>query len=220
MNDYTTEDEALDRIRQLWGQYGKFIVILSILVAGSFGGRNLWMSYKNDSAENSSLNYSQLLLAVDQKRFEDAFEIGSEIIKTDTQSSYAELSSLFLAKISFEKGDYDVAKNILITLIESSSDLNTGNVARERLARILLSEDKADDSQKVLEESKSMDLTNHLLELQGDIMKARGDLESALSFYQKALAKNIINGQDSNNLSLKLNDIENNLVGTKQWHQI
>ena len=216
MNDYTTEDEALDRIRQLWGQYGKFIVILSILVAGSFGGRNLWMSYKNDSAENSSLNYSQLLLAVDQKRFEDAFEIGSEIIKTDTQSSYAELSSLFLAKISFEKGDYDVAKNILITLIESSSDLNTGNVARERLARILLSEDKADDSQKVLEESKSMDLTNHLLELQGDIMKARGDLESALSFYQKALAKNIINGQDSNNLSLKLNDIENNLVETKQ----
>ena len=216
MNDYTTEDEALDRIRQLWGQYGKFIVILSILVAGSFGGRNLWMSYKNDSAENSSLNYSQLLLAVDQKRFEDAFEIGSEIIKTDTQSSYAELSSLFLAKISFEKGDYDVAKNILITLIESSSDLNTGNVARERLARILLSEGKADDSQKVLEESKSMDLTNHLLELQGDIMKARGDLESALSFYQKALAKNIINGQDSNNLSLKLNDIENNLVGTKQ----
>ena len=215
MNDYTTEDEALDRIRQLWGQYGKFIVILSILVAGSFGGRNLWMSYKNDSAENSSLNYSQLLLAVDQKRFEDAFEIGSEIIKTDTQSSYAELSSLFLAKISFEKGDYDVAKNILITLIESSSDLNTGNVARERLARILLSEDKADDSQKVLEESKSMDLTNHLLELQGDIMKARGDLESALSLYQKALAKNIINRQESNNLSLKLNDIENNLVGTK-----
>jgi len=174
------------------------------------------MSYKNDSAENSSLNYSQLLLAVDQKRFEDAFEIGSEIIKTDTQSSYAELSSLFLAKISFEKGDYDVAKNILITLIESSSDLNTGNVARERLARILLSEGKADDSQKVLEKSKSMDLTKHLLELQGDIMKARGDLESALSFYQKALAKNIINGQDSNNLSLKLNDIENNLVGTKQ----
>ena len=215
MNNYTTEDEALDRIRQLWGQYGKFILILSILVAGSFGGRNLWMSYKNDSAENSSLNYSQLLLAVDQKRFEDAFEIGSEIIKTDAQSSYAELSSLFLAKISFEKGDYDVAKNILITLIESSSDLNTGNVARERLARILLSEGKADDSQKVLEESKSMDLANHLLELQGDIMKARGDLKSALSLYQKALAKNIINGQDSNNLSLKLNDIENNLVGTK-----
>ena len=215
MNDYTTEDEALDRIRQLWGQYGKVIVILSILVAGSFGGRNLWVSYKSDSAENSSLNYSQLLLAVDQKRFEDAYEIGSEIIKTDAQSSYAELSSLFLAKISFEKGDYDVAKNILITLIESSSDLNTGNVARERLARILLSEGKADDSQKVLEESKSMDLANHLLELQGDIMKARGDLKSALSLYQKALAKNIINGQDSNNLSLKLNDIENNLVGTK-----
>ena len=215
MNDYTTEDEALDRIRQLWGQYGKFIVILSILVAGSFGGRNLWMSYKNDSAENSSLNYSQLLLAVDQKRFEDAFEIGSEIIKTDAQSSYAELSSLFLAKISFEKGDYDVAKNTLIALIESSSDLNTGNVARERLARILLSEGKADDSQKVLEKSKSMDLTKHLLELQGDIMKARGDLESALSLYQTALAKNVINGQDSNNLSLKLNDIENNLVGTK-----
>jgi predicted negative regulator of RcsB-dependent stress response len=60
-----------------------------------------------------------------------------------------------------------------------------------------------------------MDLTNHLLELQGDIMKARGDLESALSLYQKALAKNIINRQESNNLSLKLNDIENNLVGTK-----
>ena len=215
MNDYTTEDEALDRIRQLWGQYGKVIVILSILVAGSFGGRNLWVSYKSDSAENSSLNYSQLLLAVDQKRFEDAYEIGSEIIKTDAQSSYAELSSLFLAKISFEKGDYDVAKNTLIAVIESSSDLNTGNVARERLARILLSEGKANDSQKILEESKSMDLANHLLELQGDIMKARGDLKSALSLYQKALAKNIINGQDSNNLSLKLNDIENNLVGTK-----
>jgi len=215
VNDYTTEDEALDRIRQLWGQYGKFIVILSILVAGSFGGRNLWVSYKNNSAENSSLNYSQLLLAVDQKRFEDAFEIGSEIVKTDAQSSYAELSSLFLAKISFEKGDYDVAKNTLIALIESSSDLNTGNVARERLARILLSEGKADDSQKVLEKSKSMDLTKHLLELQGDIMKARGSPESALSLYQRALAKNIINGQDSNNLSLKLNDIENDLMGTK-----
>ena len=215
MNDYTTEDEALDRIRQLWGQYGKAIVILSILVAGSFGGRNLWVSYKSDSAENSSLNYSQLLLAVDQKRFEDAYEIGSEIIKTDAQSSYAELSSLFLAKISFEKGDYDVAKNTLTALIKSSSDLNTGNIARERLARILLSEGKTDDSQKVLENSKSMDLTNHLLELQGDIMKARGDLESALSLYQKALAKNVINGQDSSNLSLKLNDIKNNLAGTK-----
>ena len=60
-----------------------------------------------------------------------------------------------------------------------------------------------------------MDLTNHLLELQGDIMKARGDLKSALSLYQKAIAKNVLTGQDSNNLSLKLNDIKNNLVRTK-----
>ncbi|GEM_PF-1296641 len=215
MNNSTTEEEALDRIRQLWGQYGRFIVILSALVVASFGGRNLWVSHKTSSAENTSLNYSQLLLAVDQKRFEDAFAIGSEIIKEDPQSNYAELSSLFLAKISFEKGNHDAAKDTLIGLIDSNSELGTDNIARERLARVLLSEGKPDDAQQVLEKSKSMDLTSHLLELQADIMKAKGNLEGALSLYQKAIAQNTSNGRAADSLALKLNDIENNIVKAK-----
>ncbi len=215
MNDYTTEDEALDRIRQLWGQYGKFILILSALLLTSFGGRSLWVSQKTSSAENASLNYSQLLLAVDQKRFEDAFAIGSEIIKTDPQSNYADLTSLFLAKISLEKGNNADAKNTLLDLIDSSSELRTNNIARERLARIILSEGKPDEAQQVLEEARSLDLTMHLLELQADIAKTQGKPKVALSLYQKAIAQNTGNGKVSDSLMLKINDVENSIVGNK-----
>ena len=208
MNDYTTDEELSNKIREWWGKNGIAVMLSVTLAIGSFGGFTYWSSMKNQKAENLSINYSQLLMAFNESRIDDAESLANAIIEFDNNSNYAILSKLLLAKIKFEGGDTSSAKNLLNQVIVEGEKIELNIIARERLARILLQENNAEDARLVLLNSNPKP-SDSSLELLGDIYQEQGDITAASKAYQEALTNYKNTSQDTRYLLLKINMLEN-----------
>ena len=152
MNDYTTDEELSNKIKEWWVKNGIAVMMSVTLAIGSFGGFTYWSSMKNQKAENLSINYSQLLMAFNESRFDDAESLANAIIEFDKSSNYATLSKLLLAKIKFERGDTSYAKNLLNQVVIEGEEMGLDVVARERLAKILLQENNNGSNPKDFEQ--------------------------------------------------------------------
>ena len=211
MNDYTTDEELSNKIKEWWGKNGIAVIMSVTLAIGSFGGFTYWSSMKNQKAENLSINYSQLLMAFNERRLDDAESLANAIIEFDKSSNYATLSKLLLAKIKFEAGDTSYAKNLLNQVIIEGQEIDLDIIARERLARILLQENNMEDARLVLLNS-NLKPSDRSLELLGDIYQEQGDLKAASEAYMEALTNYKENDQDTRYLLLKINMLENTKI--------
>jgi predicted negative regulator of RcsB-dependent stress response len=113
-----------------------------------------------------------------------------------------------LAKIKFEGGDTSSAKNLLNQVIIEGDEIDLNTIARERLARILLQENNAEDARLVLLNS-NLKPSDRSLELLGDIYQKQGDLVAASKTYKEALINYKNTDQDTRYLLLKINMLEN-----------
>ena len=208
MNDYTTDEELSNKIKEWWVKNGLAVMMSVTLAVGSFGGFTYWSSMKNQKAENLSINYSQLLMAFNESRFDDAESLANAIIEFDKSSNYATLSKLLLAKIKFEGGDTSYAKNLLNQVIVEGEEMGLDSVARDRLARILLQENNTEDARLVLLNSDTKP-SDRSLELLGDIYQSEGNLTAASEAYNEALKNYQKTDQDTRYLLLKINMLEN-----------
>jgi predicted negative regulator of RcsB-dependent stress response len=163
---------------------------------------------KNQKAENLSINYSQLLMAFNESRFDDAESLANAIIEFDKSSNYATLSKLLLAKIKFEGGDTSYAKNLLKQVVVEGEEMGLDAVARERLAKILLQENNTEEARLVLLNSR-IKPSHRSLELLGDIYQKQGDIKAASEAYKEALTNYQKTEQDTRYLLLKINMLEN-----------
>ena len=208
MNDYTTDEELSNKIKEWWGKNGIAVIMSVTLAIGSFGGFTYWSSMKNQKAENLSVNYSQLLIAFNESRLDDAESLANAIIEFDKTSNYAILSKLLLAKIKFEGGDTSSAKKLFNQVIIEGDEIELNTIARERLARILLQENNVEDARSVLLHS-NLTPSDRSLELLGDIYQKQGDLVAASKAYKEALTNYKNTDQDTRYLLLKINMLEN-----------
>lgn len=208
MNDYTTDEELSNKIKEWWGKNGIAVMMSVTLAIGAFGGFTYWSSVKNQKAENLSINYSQLLMALNESRLDDAESLANAIIEFDTSSNYAILSKLLLAKIKFEGGDTSHAKNLLNQVIIEGKEIDLTTIARERLARILLQENNTEDAKLALLNS-NLKPSDRSLELLGDIYQKQGNLTAASEAYKEALTNYNSTDQDTRYLLLKINMLEN-----------
>lgn len=211
MNDYTTDEELSNKIKEWWSKNGIAVILSVTLAIGSFGGFTYWSSIKNQKAENLSINYSQLLMAFNESRLDDAESLANAIIEFDKSSNYATLSKLLLAKIKFEGGDTSYAKNLLNQVMIEGQEIDLDIIARERLARILLQENNTEDARLVLLNS-NLKPSDRSLELLGDIYQEQGDLKAASEAYMEALTNYKKNDQDTRYLLLKINMLENTKI--------
>jgi len=80
-------------------------------------------------------------------------------------------------------------------------------VAKVRLAKVLLAQDKADDALVVLNSESVSAFEASIEELKGDIYLSQDDTEKARSAYQKAAAAADKDESPRQLLNLKLDDI-------------
>ncbi len=208
LNDYTTDEEISNKIKEWWVKNGLVVVISITVSVGSFGGINYWNTARTEKAENLSVNYSQLLIAVNEDRFDTAVVLAEAIIKYDEQSNYAILSKMLLAKIKFEAGENLAAADILKEVMATGTEMQLNIIARERLARISLQEGNLEDAKRILLDSKQQ-TPNRSFELLGDIYHALDDVEAAKISYKKGLDYYQKSNQDTSYIQLKINMLEN-----------
>ena len=202
------EQEQIEAIKGWWQDNGKLVMVGVIVCLLAIAGFQGWRYYRAQQAERASTLYSQLdeaEAANDAKRVRD---IAAQIVDRHGSTQYAGMAALAAAKAGVNTGELEEAKKHLQWTIEHAKEDEMRDVARLRLAGVLLDEKKYDEALKVLS-AKSSDAYAMLFgDARGDVLAAQGKTAEARAAYQQALDKS-----DPNSPYRRLNDVKLDALG-------
>ena len=187
-----TEDEELAVIRDWWQRNGKPLLTGSALALVVVFGWQAWQKHQVSEAQGASVLYQQLLesslVADGQADVGKVAELAGKL-KTDYAGShYAQYASLLLAKVAVEAGKLDDARAELQAVLDKPADATLGELARQRLARVLAAQDKTEDALKLLAGDADQAFVAAREELKGDLLVKLERSDEALQAYEKAKA--------------------------------
>ena len=210
VDHYLSEKEQIEQLKSWWNENGKSLVAGLVIGIGGLAGYRYWDNVQTVRSENASINYEHFLQMLAEGRSDDAVDAGLSIRDSYSGTTYANLSTLLLAKIAVDGGEYEQAKQYLRDLIDESGDGEIGRVARARLARILLAEGSVDEASVLVEKIPQINDQERFAELRGDILAASGNLQSAKTMYLQALAKARELGLERSTVQFKLDNLHFN----------
>ncbi len=202
-----TPEQELEALKSWWSENGRTLVLGIAIGLGGVFGWTWWQNHLRAQAEEASLIYQKLTEDVTADRHDSVRTQAAAIIKTYPKSGYAALAAMLAAKSAFEEKDFNEAKRQLQWIIKNSDKTSFRDVARIRLTRILVQEDKLDEAMTVLESVEEEAFGASASELRGDVLITKGDREGAREAYLKALTSNAISGPTRSRVQMKLDDL-------------
>ena len=122
----------------------------------------------------------------DAKAVRDA---AGSLIENYPRTLYASMGALTAARFHFDRNDLQNAKAQLQWVLESSPHEDFRDLARLRLAAVLLDEKQHDEALKLLEAPHGAAYAAHYAALRGDLLVAKNQPGEARAAYQLALEK-------------------------------
>jgi|TARA_Y100001949_G_scaffold12604_1_gene9285 predicted negative regulator of RcsB-dependent stress response len=204
-----TEEEQLAQIKEWWQQNGKPLLFGGALALVLVFGWQFWQKHQLNQAHSASTVYQQLLNAALEEGGADTAEVsrlGNLLQKEFAGSHYAQYGSLFVAKVAVESGRLDEAATELQAVLDKPADKTLEELARQRMARVLAAQDKAEDGLALLDGEAVDAFAASREELRGDLLVQLQRPEEAHAAYSKA--KELLS-QDAaiGGLQLKLDDL-------------
>ena len=182
------EQEQLAEMKAWWKQYGNLVVgLLTAAAIGALAWQG-WNWYQRNQTAQASMVYSVLQKSVLEKDSQRTKAASGELLEKFGGTTYAPLGALITAKALFDAGDVKTAKVQLTWVVEHGKD-ELRDLARLRLAAVLLDEKAYDEALKQLDGSVSAGFAARFAENRGDLLNAQGKKPEARSAYQVALAK-------------------------------
>ncbi|MGV6859243.1 MAG: YfgM family protein [bacterium] len=203
MDAYVTDEERVEQIKKWWSENGNYLIAgialgLSILV-----GWNYWQKYQVEHAGEASTLYSSIETQVAAGTTKDngaAAQLSGDYADTP----YALLARLQLAKNYVAQGKLPLAESSLREVVAEGEALMIVDLARARLARVLLADGKADEAIKVLDGITNNAFVSLREEARGDALVSKGDIANAREAYEKAI---LTAGGRADFLQLKKDDL-------------
>jgi predicted negative regulator of RcsB-dependent stress response len=182
------EQEQIDTIKTWWKMYGNLVT--GVVVAASLAviGWQGWNWYQRGQSAQAAAIYGVLEQAVAARDAQKVKAAAGELAEKFGSTSYAALGALVAARQSFDGGDLKTAKAQLTWAADNGKD-EIRDLARLRLAAVLLDEKSYDEALKQLEAAHAPAFAARFLELKGDILAAAGKKPEARSAYKAALDK-------------------------------
>lgn len=183
------EQEQLDELKTWWKRYGN--VVTGLLFAATLGlvvwqGWNWW---QRNQAAQASVVFGGLQQAAGQGDAKRVRELAGELIDKYPGTSYAGMGALVSARIQVDHSDAKNAQAQLAWAAEHAKDAGLRDLARLRLATVLLDAKSYDEALKQLATEPSAPFAARFAELRGDILAAQGKFADAASAYALALEK-------------------------------
>ncbi|VXB37083.1 conserved hypothetical protein [Pseudomonas sp. 8AS] len=205
-----TEEEQIAQIKDWWQRNGKPLLTGGALALALVFGWNAWQSYQAKQAQSASLIYQQLLeTSLTGSGTPDAgkvAELAGKLKSEHAGTHYAQYAALFVAKVAVEAGKLDDAAAELKALSDKPVDATVAELARQRLARVLAAQGKAEDALKLLEGEAAKVWQASREELKGDLLVQLGRADDAHAAYLKAKAA-LADDAAVGGLQMKLDDL-------------
>jgi len=203
-----TEEEQLEAIKKWWVENGWSIVGGIVIGLGAIFGWRGWEAYQLTQAEAASDIYTGLIGEVRQNKNDEARASANKLLDDYSATSYAIFASLIMAKLDVEAGDPAAAIQHLQWVMDKTGQNEFKHLARLRMARILLDDNKADQALAlVLSVSEPGEFTASYEEIKGDIYTRQGEIDKAKIAYQQAQSGMGDTQKENTFLQMKIDDI-------------
>jgi predicted negative regulator of RcsB-dependent stress response len=204
--EFLTDDEQLEEVKRLVAEYAPWIIPAVIVGLGFVFGFRYYHSHQEQRALNASSQFSDMNAAIQSNDRAKARQLADALIKDYPSSPYADQAQLAVARLYVDDGEDANAIAPLTQVMEHSADNELRHVARLRLARVQIDQQKPDEALKTLSDDPGAFAAAYH-EVRGDAYYAKKDLTQAAEQYKAALAAGSADSMDSALLALKIADL-------------
>ncbi len=202
MASYASDEEQLEALKNWWKENGSSLITGVAIVLVVFFGARWWQDSRQATAEAASEIYDgiiQQIALVQDSGFDDAtlaaMESSYDTLRNDFPDSiYARFGALLLASVYAEQENYTQAEAELQWVMNNqelgfmkSAEQEVFLIARVRLARVLIAQDRAQEALNLLSEVEPGTMAATYAEVQGDAYAQLGQAEQARAAYERAI---------------------------------
>ena len=198
------EQEQIDALKAWWKDNGTRLLGLLLAVTVAFGGWRGWQYYQHQQSGEAATLYAGFVKQLeggDAKRVNDA---AAAVMDRYASTSYAPRAALLAAQINEQGKDAARAKTQLQWVIDHAAEAGLKDVARLRLAAVLLDEKNYADALKLLEAKNPASFDGLYADLKGDVLGAQGKAAEARAAYQLAYDKTDAKSMYRNLIQMKM----------------
>ncbi|PCH54909.1 MAG: hypothetical protein COC15_04980 [Legionellales bacterium] len=179
-------------------KYIKYIVILlAALLLGVAGWQ--YSKYRDDKVLlQASGIYAEMLSAHEQQQDDQVIANAKNLVAEHGTTPYGVIAAMLLAKIAIEGNDFVTATQHLNVAVANGKN-NLSHIARLRLARVLLVQEKYAAALEIVADHKSKFFSSLYFSVQGDIYAAMGETKKARAAYNSVANNDLVD--------LKLSDL-------------
>jgi predicted negative regulator of RcsB-dependent stress response len=183
------EQEQVAELKAWWKQYGNLIVAAVAALALAAAGWLAWRNYQQSQAAQASVLYDSLAKAAQANDAKTLRDAAGTLVESYPRTLYASMGALVAARWYFDRNDLKNAKAQLQWVIERGASDDFRDLARLRLAAVLIDEKTHDEALKLLEAPHGAAYDAQYAALRGDALLAKNDVAGARAAYQLALEK-------------------------------
>ncbi|MBL8445897.1 MAG: tetratricopeptide repeat protein [Zoogloeaceae bacterium] len=181
------EQEQLSELKAWWARWGTLVTAVAVSLALISVGWQAWQWYRNKSSVEAGVLFVALERAAAQGDATKARELAGQIFEQYGRTAYGDLAALVSGKAQFEAGDLKNAEAQLSWAVEHGRDPALRDLARLRLAVVLIDQGKAEAALQQLAADPRPAFKASFADVRGDAMVALGKNEEARAAYQAAL---------------------------------
>ncbi len=183
------EQEQIDALKAWWKENGRLVILTIIAFVVAAAGIQAWRYYQQSQAQQAAELYGALQQLVPENNAKKIRETSATIIEKFSSTAYAPRAALIAAKVNYQTGDAQSAKAQLQWVIDHAAEDELKDIARIRLAGMLLDEKNYAQALELLEAKHNPFNDAFYLDLKGDVLVAQGKFAEARSTYQEVLSK-------------------------------
>lgn len=205
-----TEEEQIALIKEWWQRNGKPLLAGGALALVIVFGWQAWQKHQVTQAQTASAIYQQLLEAAlvpsEQVDAQKVAQLLTQLKAVNNDNAYAQYGRLLAVKVAVDNNQLDDAALALQEILDKPANDTLEELARQRLARVLLAQEQAEKALVILEGKALPAFQATRDELRGDtlvILKRPAEAKAAYLQAKQALAADAAAGS----LLMKLDDL-------------
>lgn len=182
------EQEQLDQLKHFWKTWGNLISWLLIAVLASYAAWNGYQYWQRSQAVKAAALFEEVERAVAARDLPRVERSLADMKDNFASTQYAQQAALLAAKSLQEQGKSDAARAALTWVASDAADPAYRDIARLRLAGLLLDAKSYDEVLKQLTPAFVPAMNGLAADLRGDVLQAKGQSAEAVAAYQQAWA--------------------------------
>lgn len=183
------EQEQVASLKAWWHDHGNLVLSLVTAVAVGAAGWQGWNWYQRTQTAEANSLYEQLAKGTQSGDAKAVRDAAGALAENYSRTLYASLAALVSARFHYDRKDVKSAKAALQWVIDRSPFDDLRDIARLRMAALLLDEKAYDEALKVLEAKHGDAFAAQFAATKGDVLAAKAQTAEAKAAYRLALEK-------------------------------